>query len=202
MFSTPSAATTLTTSHQHHDLGYKPLPVDLHRFFLHILKSVLNTARLSETRTLLRFEVSVSLHCTGKASQVSDMASGLKPIVVQLALLVVQTERVHAPLGAFAFVGPSAWMFCLWSFTQFRPSLNSSFIKITYPVTAAYYRKDPHSSRPTHSSPSLFFSRGLTSHLLPRSMTRWKVSVVLEAMASCRLALYHHSPFIDIRLVP
>lgn len=40
--------------------------------------------------------------------------------------------QVCSLLGVLAFAGTSAWMFCLWSFTQFCFSLISCFSEITY----------------------------------------------------------------------
>lgn len=97
MFFTPSAATALTTSHQYHGPGSLKLPVTLHGFFLHILKSVLNTARLSETPILPCSEVSVSLYYARKTAQVTGMASGLTPTVFQLPSLLLFKQNAYMP---------------------------------------------------------------------------------------------------------
>lgn len=147
MFFTPSAATALATSHEHHSPGSLQRSVTLHGFFLHILKSVLNTARLSETPILPCSEVSVSLYCAVKTAQVTGMASGLTPTVVPLPSLLLFKQNAYMPHSEPLLLWDplSGCSLCLWSFTQFRPSLNSSFIEIAYPVTAAYHRKAPHS---------------------------------------------------------
>lgn len=105
---------------------------------LHVLKSILNTAHIafrdSDSIQLRRLYVSLLII---ELSEATGMVSGLKLTVVQPTFVIVQTCYVHAPFGGFAFAGPSAWMLCLWSFTQFWPSLNSCFIKRAYSVTAA-----------------------------------------------------------------
>lgn len=106
--------------------------------------------------------------CAMKTSQVTGMASGLTLTVLQLPSLLFFKQNVYTPHSEPLLLWhplPGCSL-CLWSFTQFGPSLNSSFIKIAYPVTAAYHRKAPHSWSPMVSSPSFFFLWGISSHAL------------------------------------
>lgn len=174
MFFFTLVATTLTTIHHHHSPGCLQRP-GLHSFFLHVVKSVLNTSLLSET---------LILSCSESLCLFTKLEKHLKPLAWSQAWKPLWFNCPSCYSNMLCICSTWSLCFfwalcldarCLVSFTQFWPSCNSGFIKITYSITAAYHRKLPHSPWPMVSSPSLFLSGGLVSHLFPHTMMWWNV---------------------------